>query len=97
MDEKQLIICMSALLSGLNLGPCPSGMLYATLVEIPVATKGITLDQYQVIINTLKKLGLVTETGYLLSLTDKGREAAGKIDAVIARNQSKTEAAQGAA
>jgi hypothetical protein len=44
-----------------DLGSVPSGHLYAQLMGI------LTLDQYNAIINTLKKAGMVSESGNLLT------------------------------
>lgn len=58
--------------------PMPSGVSYLALMS-----KGITYDEYQAIVGAMVQNGLVTKSGDLLSITDKGRELATKLEGAL--------------
>lgn len=65
--RKLVEIVLETIEAGGELG-APSGVLYAGLMHL-----GMRLDQYETLINSLKEVGLVTESAHLLKLTDVGR------------------------
>lgn len=78
--EKRVMLAMLAAIVGAiaDLEPqgVPSGHLYATLM---VGFPNITLNAYHSITDSLKGLGLITETSHLLHVTLKGRQFAAAI------------------
>jgi phosphopantetheinyl transferase (holo-ACP synthase) len=52
----------------------PNGYLYAAF-----NSKGMTLDEYQMLISLAKSGELIEESNHLLTITDKGREMVAKI------------------
>lgn len=50
-----------------EVGEVPSGHLYAALMA-----HGMSLDKYTGVIDSLKRMGFLAESGYLLKVTESG-------------------------
>lgn len=79
MDRKQANIYLATILTTVGDIPegAPSGHLYAALMG------QMSLDDYQMIIGVCKGGNLMTESGHVLQLTDKGKDLVKQIKATI--------------
>ena len=80
MDRKQANIYLATILTTVgDMGEqgAPSGPLYAALMG------QMSLDDYQMIIGVCKGGNLMTESGHVLQLTDKGKDLVKQIKATI--------------
>lgn len=64
--------------------PTPNGHLYAALMD------KVGIDEWNAIVSTLMRGGMVTQSNYLLSVTPKGRELYAKMDAVVQKHLAAT-------
>ena len=76
MDRQTANRLLAAILETVAGGPAPSGVMFAAL-----QSSGVTLDEYQGLIQIAESVGLVTVAHHEVTITAKGREMVAKIKA----------------
>ena len=76
MDRQTANRLLAAILETVAEGPAPSGVMFAAL-----QSSGVSLDDYQALIEIAKSVGLVTVAHHEVTITDKGKETVAKIKA----------------
>lgn len=79
MQDAKMTAFLVALLCALLDGEAPSGHVYAVLM-----TQDIEYDQYMRLVAGLQAAGFIQQRHDVLSLTPKGRDAAARLDRLVA-------------
>jgi predicted transcriptional regulator len=82
MDTKTLTTYIASIIT--TLAETEGGSAIATMIYLGL---GCTLSDYQYVIRIMAMEGLVTSTTEQVTITDKGRKVAEKINAILAKNR----------